>query len=106
MRIRHTHRVLAALVVMAALCCLTRVANASPFPIAQPSNDLSSRISTVASTVPPNGDLNPYGVAVVPMSMGSLVRGDILVSNFNNAQNLQGTGTTIVEISPSGGMRV
>jgi len=60
------------------------------------SSDLSSRISTIASTVPPNGDVNPYGVAVVPMSMGSLVQGDVLVSNFNNSQNLQGTGTTIV----------
>jgi len=56
----------------------------------------------VASTVPPNGDLNPYGVAVVPRTTGLLVEGDILVSNFNNSQNWQGTGTTIVEISPGG----
>ena len=79
---------------------------AQPMPALPPSVDLSSRISTVASTVPPNGDVNPYGVAVVPMSTGSLVRGDILVSNFNNAQNLQGTGTTIVQISPAGGFSV
>jgi hypothetical protein len=57
---------------------------------------------TIASTVPANGDVNPYGVAVVPSSTGSLVKGDVLVSNFNNAQNLQGTGTTIVQISPGG----
>jgi hypothetical protein len=31
-----------------------------------------------------------------------LVRGDTLVSNFNAVSNLQGTGTTIVQISPSG----
>jgi hypothetical protein len=30
------------------------------------------------------------------------VRGDTLVSNFNASSNLQGTGTTIVEISPGG----
>jgi hypothetical protein len=59
-------------------------------------------ISVLASTVPSNGDVNPYGVAVVPTTMGSLVQGNILVSNFNNSSNLQGTGTTIVEISPSG----
>src|SRR5215475_15967387 len=56
----------------------------------------------IASTVPANGDVNPYGVAVVPTSTGSLVKGDVLVSNFNNSGNLQGTGTTIVQISPGG----
>ena len=59
-------------------------------------------VSTIASTVPHNGDVNPYGMAVVPRTLGALKRGDILVSNFNNSANLQGTGTTIVEISPSG----
>jgi hypothetical protein len=58
------------------------------------------------STVPTNGDVNPYGVAFVPNSFntgaGPLKRGDVLVSNFNNKQNLQGTGTTIVDISKSG----
>jgi hypothetical protein len=59
--------------------------------------------------VPANGDVNPYGVAVVPVSRGKLVAGDILVSNFNNAPTAtapggeQGTGTTIVEVSPRGG---
>ncbi|MDR3578174.1 MAG: hypothetical protein P4L50_30270 [Anaerolineaceae bacterium] len=57
---------------------------------------------TIASTVPSNGDVNPYGVAVVMHSSGDLVKGDVLVSNFNNKNNLQGTGTTIVQVSPSG----
>jgi parallel beta-helix repeat protein len=61
--------------------------------------------SMVASTVPGNGDINPYGVAVVEKSGGKLVKGDVLVSNFNNSANLQGTGTTIVEISPSGSVK-
>ncbi|MFN7993799.1 MAG: hypothetical protein U0Q18_09375 [Bryobacteraceae bacterium] len=65
-------------------------------------SDSGATIMTVASTVPANGDLNPYGVAVVPMSVGNLQRGHILVSNFNNSANLQGTGTTIVDISPDG----
>jgi hypothetical protein len=57
------------------------------------------------STVPPNGDLNPYGVAFVPADYdggGRLHPGDILVSNFNNSANLQGTGTTVVQITPAG----
>jgi hypothetical protein len=56
----------------------------------------------VASTVPANGDVNPYGVAVVPHSTGDLRGGDVLVSNFNNSANAQGTGTTIVQVSPRG----
>lgn len=56
----------------------------------------------IATTVPPNGDVNPYGIVTVPNNVGSLVRGDVLVSNFNNSANLQGTGTTIVQIPPSG----
>jgi len=58
-----------------------------------------------ASTVPSNGDVNPYGVAFVPNSAatdGLLQHNNILVSNFNNAQNLQGTGATIVQITPQG----
>lgn len=61
-----------------------------------------SSIRTVGSTVPTNGDVNPYGVAVVPVSSGRLAAGDVLVSNFNAASNLQGTGTTIVELSSAG----
>jgi hypothetical protein len=64
--------------------------------------DRLHRISTVASTVPANGDVNPYGVALVPQTQGRLRRGHILVSNFNNQANLQGTGTTIVDVAPNG----
>jgi hypothetical protein len=60
--------------------------------------------SVLASTVPGNGDVNPYGVAVVPRSTGDLRRGNVLVSNFNNKANVQGTGTTIVQITPGGGV--
>ena len=59
-------------------------------------------VTRVASTVPAGGDLNPYGVAVVPRTRGLLHRGDVLVSNFNNRTNAQGTGTTIVAVSPRG----
>ncbi len=56
--------------------------------------------TTIASTVPANGDQNPYAVVVSPVSSGRLVRDHVLVGNFNNAGNLQGLGTTIVQVDP------
>lgn len=62
--------------------------------------------STVASTVPANGDVNPYGITFVPSSIGKLKAGQVLISNFNASesakQNGQGTGTTIVQVSTAG----
>jgi hypothetical protein len=58
--------------------------------------------SQVGSTVPANGDVNPYGIVVVPSSVGKLTQGATLISNFNDKANVQGTGTTLVEVSPSG----
>jgi hypothetical protein len=63
-------------------------------------------IDTISTTVPSNGDINPYGLVRVPRSMGKLQEGDYLVSNFNAASNLQGTGTTIVEVSRAGALSV
>lgn len=57
-----------------------------------------------SSTIPENGDLNPYGVAFVPAGFptdGVIAAHDVLVSNFNNSANLQGTGTTIIKLTPS-----
>jgi hypothetical protein len=62
-------------------------------------------VKVVASTVPGNGDVNPYGTAVVPRSAGKLIKGQVLISNFNNKANLQGTGTTIVEVARNGAVR-
>jgi len=59
-------------------------------------------VTTLASTVPRNGDVNPYGVAVIPRSTGNLWQGNTLVSNFNDKANAQGTGTTIVQVTPRG----
>jgi hypothetical protein len=59
-------------------------------------------ISVISTTVPSNGDVNPYGLVRVPVSSGKLIEGNYLVSNFNNSSNAQGTGTTIVQISPGG----
>ena len=58
--------------------------------------------STVASTVPANGDINPYGIVLLQTTTGKLHAGDLLISNFNDKANNQGTGTTIVEVTPAG----
>lgn len=57
------------------------------------------------STIPANGDLNPYGVAFVPVGFpagGRIKAGDVVVANFNDNANIQGTGTTIVSFSSDG----
>ena len=84
---------------LAATIAMPAVASAAP------SSSFLSHFSTVTvgpTTMPSNQDVNPYGVAEVGYSTGRLIAGDTLVSNFNNSSNAQGTGTTIVEISPRG----
>ncbi len=51
--------------------------------------------------MPDNGDQNPYAIVVAPVSAGSIQKDDVLVTNFNNAGNLQGLGTTIVDYNPT-----
>ncbi len=61
-----------------------------------------TKVSTLGSTIPANGDINPYGIAMVPASVGKLRAGELLVSNFNAKSNNQGTGTTIAQLSTTG----
>lgn len=61
-----------------------------------------STISTIALTIPTNGDVNPYSVAKVKHSTGKLIEGHILVSNFNNSGNLRSRGSTILDVAPDG----
>jgi hypothetical protein len=79
----------------------------APAALAQPSGPTAylshfSKTKTIASAVPHNGDQNPYGVFVIRHSIGRLRAGNVLVSDFNNKANLEGTGKTIVQIAPSG----
>ena len=70
---------------------------------AQPASFLDGlhRQTTLSSTVPDNGDQNPYAIVVAPVSAGSVQKDDVLVTNFNNDGNLQGLGTTIVDYNPT-----
>ncbi|MBV8653028.1 MAG: hypothetical protein JO255_16300, partial [Alphaproteobacteria bacterium] len=56
---------------------------------------------TLTSSVPENGDQNPYAIVVAPVSAGIIQKDDVLVDNFNDSTNLQGTGTTIIDYNPS-----
>jgi len=70
-----------------------------------PAQSIFPLFPNTVSTVPSNGDVNPYGVVIVPKNIApglGINAGDVLVSNFNNVQNLQGTGTTIVRVTASG----
>jgi hypothetical protein len=65
--------------------------------------NLPSMPNSRITTIPASGDVNPYGLAVVPAGFpgGGLIHpGEFLVSNFNNSTNTQGTGTTIVTVTP------
>ena len=57
----------------------------------------STTMSPWTQRFPDNGDLNPYAIVVAPVSSGNIQKGDVLVDNFNDISNLQGTGTTIVD---------
>src|SRR5258708_8246440 len=85
---------------MALALLLTAVAT---FARPQPTPFLAQlhTIGVLASTVPSNGDINPYGVAVVPQGTGPLVAGNVLRSNFNTATNAQATPTAHVQLTPA-----
>ncbi|WP_423380340.1 hypothetical protein [Burkholderia sp. LMG 32019] len=86
-----------------AACGAGLVALSSAFAWAGGSDIILPTASVTASTVPANGDVNPYGIAFVPRGVptwSTLKPGDVVVSNFNAASNTQGTGTTIVKLSP------
>ncbi len=57
----------------------------------------------LTSTQPENGDQNPYALVVAPVSAGAVQKDDVLVDNFNNNGNLQGTGSTIIDYRPATG---
>jgi hypothetical protein len=63
-------------------------------------------VSPLGSTTPVNGDINPYAIWPVTQTVGSVSKGDVLVDNFNNSSNNQGTGTTIVDLHANGQLSV
>ncbi|WP_429292483.1 hypothetical protein [Paraburkholderia sp. CI3] len=83
---------------MAGAAALTMAASAQAEP--QGFLETIKRHTTLINTVPDNGDQNPYALVVAPVSAGTVKKGDVLVGNFNNSTNLQGTGSTIIDYHP------
>jgi hypothetical protein len=93
--LRHTSRIISGAVIFSSVAVEATNAGRTPEPL----------IPRQTSTIPANGDLNPYGVAFVPDGFPkgtNVAPGDVLVANFNASSNTQGTGTTIVSITPDG----
>src|SRR5277367_3203435 len=90
-RLMRRLRPLVALATGAAALTLASAAQAEP----QGYLETLHHNTTLINTVPDNGDQNPYAIVVAPVSAGTVKQGDVLVGNFNNAANLQGTGSTI-----------
>jgi hypothetical protein len=85
-----------------ALICAATLSILSAIPArAQNVLDGLRRHPTLTTTITDNGDLNPYAVVVAPVTSGKIQKGDVLVDNFNNTSNLQGTGGTIIDFNPS-----
>jgi hypothetical protein len=86
-----------AAMVTAALCAasMTRAAETPGFLAT------IHRHITRTTTVTENGDLNPYAVVIAPTTAGKIEKGNVLVDNFNDVSNLQGTGTTIIAYDPA-----
>jgi hypothetical protein len=85
-----------------AACVTLAIGVVTPTNAAEPKGFLEGlrRHSIVTSTVPANGDQNPYAIVVAPVSAGKIQKDDVLVDNFNDKNNLQGLGTTIVDYNP------
>lgn len=60
-----------------------------------------TREQTIGSAVSPvTGDQNPYGLDIAKVTSGKIAAGDLVVCDFNNPANVQGTGRSIVALHP------
>lgn len=84
----------------------------SPTTPAAPTSVISqlATFTTIGSTVDVGtgagaGDTNPYGLAIAPLTVGTMTAGDLVVCNFNSAAGTSGAGTTIEDIKPVAGSK-
>lgn len=92
-------------VAASALLALAGVSSSALVAQTSPMGNLFPQLANVkvGSATASNNDTNPYGVAVVPKTMGNLVAGDVLVADFNSSAGTFGAGTSIVEVNPTTG---
>jgi hypothetical protein len=103
----HRRRRTVALAGLAALCAGAAVATVAATSSATPAYGASTMggigaapDKTIASLIAPNGDRDPFGIAIVPLTMGKLTAGNLLVAEFGNKQGTAGAGTTILQVNP------
>jgi hypothetical protein len=92
---------LLALTVIVPSLAAVSAAPADAAPVLGPRGQLQDK--TVASLIAPNGDRNPFGIAVVPLTSGNLTAGNLLVAEFSDQYGTAGAGTTILQVSPTTG---
>jgi hypothetical protein len=97
-RLRGAAAALAAVAVSAAAITGLSAAAANAAPVPHPLGRLADK--TVASLVAPNGDRDPFGMAVVPLTVGNLTAGNLLVAEFSDKNGTAGAGTTILQVDP------
>jgi hypothetical protein len=104
-------RVILATVALSAICVSAAAASvvipSSHAPMAARGHGVIGQLKhlvTIGSTIDPvNGDENPYGLAIAPVTSGNITAGDLITCNFNDAFNIQGLGTTIEILHPAPG---
>ena len=104
LRLRRVGGIIVTVVVVVASALLTSAHHSAgaASSAASPQGQLSSlKDSTIGSVVAPNGDQNPFGVAVIPTTAGVLTKGNLLVADFSNAGGVAGQGMTIMQVDPT-----
>ncbi len=61
---------------------------------------------SIGSAVDPlSRNVNPYGLDVAKISSGKISAGDLIVCDFNDKENVQGTGTSVLALHPVPGSK-
>jgi len=96
--------VLAALSAGASVAAVTAMSSAAPAYGAVATGGIGTAPDkTVASVIAPDGDRDPFGIAIVPLTMGKLTAGNLLVAEFGNQHGTAAAGTTILQVNPATG---
>jgi hypothetical protein len=96
--------VLAALGASATVAVVAATSSAAPAYGAMATGGIGAAPDkTVASLIAPDGDRDPFGIAIVPLTMGKLTAGNLLVAEFGDKQGTAGAGTTILQVNPATG---
>jgi hypothetical protein len=90
-------------IAMLAGCSSSTPPTVAPTPAILPQ---LATLTTIGSTIDAtNGDANPYGLAIAPITAGALTAGDLVICNFNDGKGNGGAGTTIEDLKPVAGSK-